>query len=73
MWRDDFFPYYGYNAVWNAVAMVPSTVVVATGVELLFFSLGATLPGMGLASTANRLLRKGLSTAGGLGFWVLFR
>jgi len=28
MWRDEFFPYYDFNIVWNAVAMVPNTVVV---------------------------------------------
>ena len=38
MWRDNFFPYYYYDAIWNAVAIVIKTLVVGTGVELLFFS-----------------------------------
>jgi hypothetical protein len=37
LWPDNFFPYYDYDMVWNAVAMIPNTVVVGTGVELLYF------------------------------------
>lgn len=37
LWRDSFFPYYDFNMIWNAVAMVPHTEVVGTGVQLLYF------------------------------------
>ena len=55
LWRDNFFPYYDYDMVWNAVAMIPNTVVVGTGVELLYFSVVSTLLGMGIASLTSKL------------------
>ena len=58
LWRDNFFPYYDYDMVWNAVAMIPNTVVVGTGVELLYFSVVSTLLGIGIASLSSKLLRK---------------
>lgn len=59
MWRDEFFPYYDFNTLWNAVAMVPNTVVVGTGVQLLYFSVVATLLGVGVASLTLNFLRTG--------------
>ncbi|MDQ4062986.1 MAG: hypothetical protein M3122_03620 [Actinomycetota bacterium] len=58
MWRDEFFPYYDFNVIWNAVAMTPNTEVVGTGVQLLYFSLVATLLGVGVASFIFGFLRK---------------
>ena len=43
LWSDQLFPYYDYNTLWNAVAMIPDTVVIGTGIHLLFLSLFATL------------------------------
>jgi hypothetical protein len=42
LWRDDFFPYQHFNTIWNAVALVPHTVVIGTGIELLYLSLVST-------------------------------
>lgn len=58
VWRDEFFPYYDFNVIWNAVAIVPNTVVVGTGVQLLYFSLVATLLGVGIASLTLNFVRK---------------
>ncbi|MEJ7871757.1 MAG: hypothetical protein WKF67_05825 [Rubrobacteraceae bacterium] len=76
IWRDEFFPYYDFNIVWNAVAMVPNTVVVGTGVQLLYFSLVATLLGVGVASLTSGFLRqrRGEDDQPGnrRGWWVLY-
>ncbi len=76
LWRDNFFPYYDYDTVWNAVAMIPNTVVVGTGVELLYFSVVSTLLGIGIASLASKLLRKphavGEEQRGRKGWWGLY-
>jgi len=76
MWRDEFFPYYDFNIVWNAVAMVPNTVVVGTGVQLLYFSLVATLLGVGVASLTSGFLRKRRveddQPGNRRGLWVLY-
>jgi hypothetical protein len=59
LWRDDFFPYQNFNTIWNAVAPIPNTVVVGTGIELLYLSLVSTLVGLGVASlTLNFLHRR---------------
>ncbi len=58
MWRDEFFLYYDFNVIWNAVSMIPNTEVVGTGVQLLYFSLVATLLGVGVASLIFGFLRK---------------
>jgi hypothetical protein len=60
MWRDPLFPYYDFAAVWNAVSLVPHTLVVGTGIELL--SLFPTFFGIGVASlTFGLLANLGLS------------
>lgn len=56
LWRDNFFPYYDFNMIWNAVAIVSNTEVLGTGVQLLYFSLVTTLLGMGVASLTSRFL-----------------
>jgi len=48
LWRDNFFPYYGFNMIWNAVAMVPHTEVVGTGTN--FCSFPWSPPYLGWAS-----------------------
>lgn len=58
LWRDDFFPYEHFNTIWNAVALVPHTVVIGTGIELLYLSLASTLVGLGVASLTLNFLHK---------------
>ena len=54
--------------------MVPNTVVVGTGVELLYFSVVSTLLGMGVAPLISKLLRKPHQASeerrGRKGWWV---
>jgi hypothetical protein len=33
MWRDPFFPYADFGPIWDAVSLVPRTVVIGTGVS----------------------------------------
>lgn len=68
MWKDPFFPYFHFSAVWNAVALVPQTIVIGTGVELLYLSLISTILGVGVASLVLSLLPHETPGAGGLGF-----
>ncbi|MBA3473111.1 MAG: hypothetical protein H0T57_07755 [Rubrobacter sp.] len=76
LWRDNFFPYYDFNTIWNAVAIVPNTVVVGTGVQLLYFSLIATLLGVGVASLASSFLAKRRAAekepGNWKGWWLLY-
>jgi len=76
LWRDNFFPYDDYDTVWSTVAMVPNTVVVGTGVELLYFSAVSTLLGMGVAPLISKLVRKPRRAAeerpGRKGWWGLY-
>ncbi len=76
LWRDNFFPYYDFNMIWNAVAMVPNTEVVGMGVQLLYFSLVATLLGVGVASLTFRFLAKRRETekepGNWKGWWLLY-
>jgi hypothetical protein len=58
MWRDPFFPYYDFAAVWNAVSLVPHTMVIGTGIELLYLSVISTLLGVGIASLTFHFLRR---------------
>src|SRR5215203_2733740 len=58
MWRDPFFPYYDFAAVWNAVSVVHHTIVIGTGVELLYLSIISTLLGVGIASLTFHFLRR---------------
>ncbi len=76
LWRDNFFPYYDFNMIWNAVAMVPNTEVVGTGVQLLYFSLVATLLGIGVASLTSSFLAKRRAAekepGNWKGWWLLY-
>ena len=36
--RDNFFPHYDFNTIWNAVARGTNTEVVGTGIQLLYFT-----------------------------------
>lgn len=58
MLRDPFFPYYDFDTVWNAVSLVPQTVVIGTGVRLLYLSLISTALGVGIASLAYRIFHR---------------
>lgn len=56
MWRDPFFPYVDFDSVWDAVAIVPHIVVIATGVRLVYLALIATFFGWGIASLTFRIM-----------------
>lgn len=58
LWRDPFFPYVDFDSVWDAVAMVPQIVVIATGVRLVYLALIATIFGWGIASLTLRIMRR---------------
>jgi hypothetical protein len=58
MLRDPFFPYYSFDAVWNAVSLVPQTVVIGTGVKLLYLSLISTALGAGIAILVYRYFHR---------------
>lgn len=60
MLRDPFFPYYDFDTVWNAVSLVPQTVVIGTGVRLFYLSLISTALGVGIASLTYRLFHRRL-------------
>jgi len=76
LWRDNFFPYYDFNMIWNAVAMVPHIEVVGTGVQLLYFSLVATVLGVGVASLTSSFLAKRRAAekepGNWKGWWLLY-
>ena len=44
------FPYQHFNTIWKAIALIPNTVAVGAGVELLYISLVCTLVGLGVSS-----------------------
>jgi hypothetical protein len=56
LWRDPFFPYVDFDSVWEAVAIVPHTVVIATGVRLVYLALIATIFGWGISSLTFRIM-----------------
>jgi hypothetical protein len=58
MWSDQLFPYSDFDTLWDAVATIPSTQVVGTGVVLLGLSLIATLLSAGVAWATFEILRK---------------
>jgi len=58
LWRDPAFPYGDFTTVWEAVALVPQTVVVATGIRLIFMSLMATILGAAVAGFLLALVRR---------------
>jgi len=57
LWRDPFFPYTDFTTVWEAVSLIHQTVVIATGIKLIYLSLVATALGMGIASLTLTFLR----------------
>jgi hypothetical protein len=36
LWRDPFFPYTDFTTIWVAVALIDETVVIATGIRLIY-------------------------------------
>jgi len=58
LWNDRFVPYHDPNILWDAVAYTPKIVVVGTGIELLWFSLIATLLSAGIAWLTFNILHK---------------
>ncbi len=56
LWRDPFFPYNDFTTIWQAVALIDETVVIATGVRLIYLSMIATVLGMGVATLLLNLL-----------------
>jgi hypothetical protein len=36
LWRDPSFPYHDFTTIWEAVSLIPQTVVVATGIRLIY-------------------------------------
>ena len=58
LWRDPAFPYSDFTTVWEAVALVPQTVVVATGIRLIYLSLIATVLGAAVAAQLFALVRR---------------
>lgn len=49
LWRDPLFPYSRLDTVWNAVSLSPETVVIGTGVRLLFLAFVSTAFGVGVS------------------------
>ena len=64
LWRDPAFPYRDFTTVWEAVALVPQTVVVATGIRLIYMSLIATILGAVVAGMLLALVRRKKNGAG---------
>ena len=48
LWTDQFFPYYDYKTLWDAVATIPKAEVVGTGMVLLSLSLIASMLSAGV-------------------------
>ena len=57
LWRDPSFPYRDFTTTWEAVALIPQTVVVATGIRLIYTSLVATIFGAAIAWALFALVR----------------
>ena len=64
LWRDPAFPYGDFTTVWEAVALIPQTVVVATGIRLIYLSVIATILGAAVAAMLLALLRRTKNGAG---------
>jgi hypothetical protein len=67
LWRDAAFPYRDFTMVWEAVALIPQTVVVATGIRLIYLSVIATILGAAVAGMLLALSRRRKSGEGGEG------
>ena len=64
LWRDPAFPYRDFTTVWEAVALIPQTVVVATGIRLIYLSVIATILGAAVAAMLLAVLRRKRSADG---------
>lgn len=58
MWRDPAFPYRDFTTIWEAVALIPETVVMATGIRLIYVSVVATILGAAVAGMLLSLVRR---------------
>ena len=58
LWRDPFFPYTDFTTIWEAVALISQTVVIKTGIKLIYLSLVATALGVGIASLTSAFLQR---------------
>src|SRR4051812_9807026 len=67
LWRDPFFPYTDFTTVWEALSLVHKTVVIATGIKLVYLSLVSTALGVGIASLTLAFLRRRKSGSDGNG------
>jgi len=67
LWRDPAFPYHDFTTIWEAVALIPETVVVATGIRLIYLSLVATILGAAVAGKLFALVRRKKNGDGGEG------
>jgi hypothetical protein len=56
LWRDPSFPYHDFTTIWEAVSLIPRTVVVATGIRLIYTSLIATILGAAIGGVIFELL-----------------
>lgn len=56
MWRDPSYPYHDFTTIWEAVSLIPQTVVVATGIRLIYTSLIATIFGAAVVGLLVMLL-----------------
>jgi hypothetical protein len=81
LWKDPFFPYRDFTTIWQAVALIEETVVIATGIRLIYLSLVATVLGVSIATLISDLMQRSSEPAyeqessgrGGLRsfFWVI--
>lgn len=58
LWRDPAFPYQNFTTVWEAVSLIPETVVMATGIRLIYVSLIAMILGAAVAALLFSLVRR---------------
>jgi hypothetical protein len=58
LWRDPSFPYHDFTTIWEAVSLIPQTVVVATGIRLIYTSLVATILGAAIVGLLFALLQR---------------
>ena len=58
LWRDPAFPYQNLTTVWEATALIPETVVMATGIRLIYVSLIAIILGAPVAGMLFSLVRR---------------
>jgi hypothetical protein len=58
MWSDQLFPYSDFDTLWDAVATIPNTHVIGTGIVLLGLSLIATLLSAGVGWLTFEILHK---------------